>query len=756
MLSVLIRAALPLGLRAVTAPLIALLLASGALAAPGAADAQTVDSLAPTSLVRGTRVQVLLRGDDLDLLDRATLEAVGVVVRTLTVDSPGQARVEIEVGDRAPLGPLALAVFNRDDEAVTLPAGVAVVAGPPSVLTATPDAGQRGNRLQLSLTGRNLDVVEAIELGQGVEVETFNAASPTQALLQVRITQEAFSGPRTLRLEAPSGVGERAATLTVAGGPVTLGRLVPATGVRGDTFTVSIQGENLDLASELTLGSRITVRDWTVETPARATARVEVRDDATTGPRAATLIPVSGDPFTLPAAFRVEAGPAALLRVIPDEVRAGSTVELQLQGRNLDGLSAVEGGAGLAFRVLSAGVGTSAVVEVTATPDADPGLRNLQVTGTHGTATLADALRITERTIPPLQVIWPDRVEVGDTQVGALRTTEPFRIENLGEQDEPVRLGAPVGDRDLFSWSLLEGALTEAPDGGLTFTLAPGESVRLAMTFEPRFTGTNGVAFPITLRGQVRGQIGVTATGLPTRLLVNRPLPVDGDTIRAGAPAPLPRLSTRLGAGLPARSVEILGVTPFVARNGVPQANAASLLTTTLTSTVAGEGTFWGSTEVDWTLTADQAGRWEGWLEFETSADTAPRFRVPFVVEVVTPDPGRDPDAGPAADAGGEDAGSTADAGALPDAGQPASDAGTPGADSGGLPPAPDSGPADAGGERPDTDPAPAPGGSGGCHAAAPGAAGTTGGGLVVLMLLAGLQGRRRRGTPSTEGARKR
>ena len=631
-----------------------------------AALAQTVESVAPSRIVRGGNTQVIVRGTALDLFSGATLSGAGLSVGGFTIDSPAQLTFQVSVGDRAALGDRDLTIDVVDDSSRIYTSTLEVVAGAVSVLSASPSTGVRGSSYVLSVSGRNLDTVTSASLGDGITVTDYEATSPVNATVSVTVTAGAFSGSRALSLQSPAGTAVFESAFEVQGGALTVGRVSPATARRGATLNITVSGENMDRATGLELGTRVQVVSFAPQSPTQATAQIVVREDAATGPRTA-VVSFEGGTASLPSAFTVTAGALAVDRFFPTFVRQGQSVDISIEGANLDGLTSVVAGPGVSVSNLVADFPTAITATIAADPGAATGSRDVTFTGPNGSVTLNDALVIGELIVAPPRLQFVAENDLGRIQLGA-RGTANLLIENLGEAEEPVRIGPGRGDADLFE--LLD------PETGdvvaeLQTTIAAGDEFRFSVQFDPILRGGNGVAYAVVARGtETVGELTVQGTGVTQELLLNLTPPIDGDRVPAGVRVSLPRLNTRLATGIAARSITIDDLQVVLTRDGEPVEDPTSVLTWSLTNTASGDSIYWGLSELDWSIQATEPGRYEGELLFTTSSPTAALVPVPFFVDVVQGGGGDDagPDVGPDV---GADAGTDASA----DASDAASDA---------------------------------------------------------------------------------
>jgi len=668
--------------RALTLACGVLVLSLGTVLVPTIGHAQSIESISPDNFMRGRTTRATVTGTDLDLFSGATIDGGNAVVERVIIDDDASARIDITVGDRAVVGSRTLRMVGGTNP--VFEDVLTIVAGPVSILTMSEREVARGQTATIQISGKNLDTITSFDFGPGIGVASWQASSPVQGSLQVTVGEEAAAGPRAIIARSTTGDMTQPAAFTVIGGTTTINAITPASGTRGATQDIAISGRNLDTLTSLSFGARIVVTNLTITSPTSASARVEIRDEAFTGPRAATIV-ASGVTRTFPDAYTVTAGPAHVDLVRPDRVSQGERVELTFQGRNLDRTSALNAGPGIDVVRIEAVQPAAINVVVDVADDAPLGFRDVTLEGPNGTVSMPDAIVVIEAIIPEARILFEPMANVGDTQLGATRRGRA-RIENAGAVSERVVIGPGTGDRDLLQ--LIDPA-TDAPVDTLTFDIAPDDEVFFDIMFTPIVRGTSGAVYPISVRDdQPVGDLQVRGNGITRQLTLGIASPADLGTYAANITVPLPRLDTRFASDNAPTSTEISAIQVRLSRDGAPVDNPGDHINIELTSTIGGDTFFWGTTEVDWSLSAP-SGSYSGALIFETTSATAPT--IPFRFSFITTSDGEPVDAGDH-DAGMPDVG-------VPDAGDTSPDTSTPDV----IAPDTDD-PA-----RPDTDTAPSP-----------------------------------------------
>ncbi len=614
-----------------------------ALSLPLPAAAQVVNRVAPDGLRRGAATEVIVRGSDLGAATGAAISGGDLVVGGFA-GSDDLLRFDVGVGDSAALGARDLTI---DGLGLLLDEAISVIPGPVVILGLTPTSGARGETVTMQVNGSNLDTVTAWSFGPSVDVDSWDADTPTRGRVTVTVGAAAFSGPRAVTAIDGEASTVLEAGFSVTGGEPALDGVFPGFGVRGDTLEVDLRGENLDVIDAVSFGSRVTIDAFAVASPTRATATITVGADAASGPRAVVMR--SGEtPWTFAEAFTVRRGALAVSGVRPERVRQGDVTFLTVEGENLDGLHTFEAGEGVRATGFTSAPRT-ATVDIEVDDDAAIGFRDLTIVGPAGSMTVPDGLVVGAYVRPPVDVRFEDEVTLGDTQLGAYRRSG-IALENRGSIEEVAQLVATDGDVDLFALIDETGGRTS----DLAVLIGVGELVTVPLEFIPLARGRTGAEFTVSVRdGEPVGTFLTRGNGIRGDLLFSLDSPFDFGFGVSDADHPLLRLDTLSRDGVDAGEVAVLGYSLRLTADGAPVEEPDALIAIELVSTT-GDDLLWGTTEIVWSIDA-APGRYEGTLVLETDAETAPSVEFGFMIDL-EPNGG---DTGPAdtgGDAGVEDA----------------------------------------------------------------------------------------------------
>ncbi|HKH97908.1 MAG TPA: IPT/TIG domain-containing protein, partial [Candidatus Sulfotelmatobacter sp.] len=283
--------------------------------------------------------------------------------------------------------------------------------GPPTLSGFSPTQGAAGSTVTITFTGTNF-VARGARLiltpNQGVTIGNALVASSGQISVMVQIDASAQPGNRqVLLMDADHSLISPTPFVITAGqqpcspnalaavgcGPALRG-FTPLQGTQGSTVTLTFTGANFVAPASLqfTPSAGLTVQSATVTSPTQIQAQISIAPNAALGARGVVLttgktrLPASNT-FTVVSSTKVELPPMQILRVVPNQIAAGSqNVDLTLQGTNfVPGIQVTfTVGAGVPAAVFAAGPAryinsTEIHVMVNALPSALPGGRDVNL-----------------------------------------------------------------------------------------------------------------------------------------------------------------------------------------------------------------------------------------------------------------------------------------------------------------------------------------------------------------------------------------
>jgi len=183
---------------------------------------------------------------------------------------------------------------DPDEASVTVPVTLHVGApGLPTVTSVSPDSGEQGATLEVTIGGTNLTGATAVSFGEGITIDSFTVVSAAEITASISIDTTATLGLRDVSVTTPAGTGTLTDGFTVvAVGAVTVSVDAPDTAAPDSDFTANV---DISQVTELDSGNY----DITFD------AAVLRLDDIAVGLIGSTTIPVDMYNEISPGTYRV-------------------------------------------------------------------------------------------------------------------------------------------------------------------------------------------------------------------------------------------------------------------------------------------------------------------------------------------------------------------------------------------------------------------------------------------------------------------
>jgi hypothetical protein len=300
----------------------------------------SISSIAPSQGQQGQTLDVVITGAAVFFQQGVTQAFFGdsVQVNSVTVLSSTQLRANVTVNPIANSGFRSVTV-NTSGQIATAANGFQVVPGPAAISSITPNQGQQGQSLQVTVTGSQTHFSNAtqVSLGSGVNATISQVISATSVVLNVAVSETAAIGARSLTLT--TGGEQVSGAFTVTGGTPQILSLTPSSGQQGQTLAVNITGKFTNFASgangtNINFGAGITLNSLTVNSPTSLTANVTISPIAAAGGRSVLIVTPSANNETLNAGFSVTGSGASLSSVAPSSGQQGQELQVEINGTN--------------------------------------------------------------------------------------------------------------------------------------------------------------------------------------------------------------------------------------------------------------------------------------------------------------------------------------------------------------------------------------------------------------------------------------
>lgn len=449
----------------------------------------------------------------------------------LTVTSPTTATAQLAIGPAATLGLRDMVVQTASAQVVQKGAfAVRVPNSSPTLSLVTPNTGQSGQTLTVTLTGQNTHFAQgttAVDFGAGITVGTVIVASTTSLTAQLVVSATAAPGERTVTVQTgteqvslPNGF-----SVVAPSGPA-ISTISPNSGPQGQGGPVTVVGLNTRFVqgtSQLSLGPGITVSAVNVTCATCLTAQLTIAPDAPLGLRTVTVT-TGTEVASLPNGFTVVASSQLpiLTSLNPAAGRPGQTFSATITGANthfLQGTTQVSLGAGVVVNSVVVASPTSLTAQLAIDPNASPGTRTLTVTTNAEVVSAADVFTV-QQAVPVLSSVSPNVGQQGQ----ALSVALTGQFTHFAQGATQVNFGGDitVGAINVTSPTSLTVALTipaTAAAGTRTITVTTGaETASLAGGF--RIQATTVLITGVTPTSGQQGQtLAVAITGQSTRFV---------------------------------------------------------------------------------------------------------------------------------------------------------------------------------------------------------------------------------------------
>jgi 6-phosphogluconolactonase (cycloisomerase 2 family) len=345
--------------------------------------APTITLVSPATGARGLSTSVTIIGTNFVTTGTTlSLSGTGVSVASVAVASPTSIVAVLTVDVAAPLGARTLSVTTAGGSAA---ASFSVLPPAPILSFVTPKNLPQGFRGAITVTGANFTSGSFVEIS-GAGVTTGDQLVVSEISMSVALTIDANAplGWRQVKVTTPGGVATGDSVQIVLAAPF-LASITPSSGGLGVTVPVTLAGENFRTGATISVsGTGVTAGAVTVASSTSIQSTLIVAPGATLGARSVSVATAGGVSNSL--SFTV-AGTAPTLATVTPAVGAQSAlVTTTLTGTNFvaGGTSVAVSGTGVTASNVNVTSGTSLTADLTISPTAALGARNLTVNTSAG------------------------------------------------------------------------------------------------------------------------------------------------------------------------------------------------------------------------------------------------------------------------------------------------------------------------------------------------------------------------------------
>jgi hypothetical protein len=382
-----------------------------------------ISSVNPNNGVQGQTLNVTILGVNAAWTAATTVNiGAGIAINSTTFTNANSLTVNVSIDPLAALG-LRTVTTTTGSNVLTAANAFTVNAGSAAISNVAPNSGQQGQALSVVVTGTSTHFVQgssSVSFGSGITPGSITVTSPTSLTVNIAIDPAAALGARTVTVSTPNETASLANGFTINAGTAVLTSVNPNSGVQGQTIaSVALAGNLTHWAQGTTtgtFGANITVNSLTVNSATSATASITIDPLAALGARNVTLT-TGGEIVTLTGGFTVNAGPAAISNVAPNNGQQGQALSVVVTGTSThfaQGSSTVSFGAGITPGSITVTSPTSLTVNIAIDPAAALGARTVTVSTPNETASLANGFTVNAGT-PVLTSVNPNSGVQGQT-----------------------------------------------------------------------------------------------------------------------------------------------------------------------------------------------------------------------------------------------------------------------------------------------------------------------------------------------------
>ncbi|MDD4924267.1 MAG: IPT/TIG domain-containing protein [Dehalococcoidales bacterium] len=262
-----------------------------------------ITSISPANGNRGTTLAVTINGNN---LSGATSVGFGdgIEVTGFTGISPMQLLVNVIISSEAVTGSRDITVTTSGG-GFTLPGSFIIKQELPLITSISPDSGNQGATLNITISGANFTGASEVQFGSGISVNSFNVLSSNQISANITVVTGAAAGTRDASVTTPGGSFVFHGGFTVKQSLPVITSVNPARGNPGTTMVVIINGNNMAGTTSVGFGDGIEVTGFTNISPTQLRVNVTINSDAIIGSRDITITTPGGS-TTFGQGFNIE------------------------------------------------------------------------------------------------------------------------------------------------------------------------------------------------------------------------------------------------------------------------------------------------------------------------------------------------------------------------------------------------------------------------------------------------------------------
>jgi hypothetical protein len=262
-----------------------------------------IASISPNQDRQGATLNVTITGTNLNGTSEVRF-GTGIALNSYTVLSGNQLTANITIAPDSTVGTRDISVTTPGGTYV-LPASFTVKQALPKIASISPDNGNQGATLTITIKGINFSGASEVRFGTGMAVNNMSVLNSSQIEVMITIIAGTETGAKNVSITTPGGSYTLANGFTVIQSLPVITSISPENASQGTSLAVTISGSNLEGASSVSFGTGTTVINFTNLSPTQLLVNVLIHSDAVMGLRDISVTTPGGS-TTLSNRFNVK------------------------------------------------------------------------------------------------------------------------------------------------------------------------------------------------------------------------------------------------------------------------------------------------------------------------------------------------------------------------------------------------------------------------------------------------------------------
>ena len=349
-------------------------------------DTPTISSISPTTGNAGSTVNLSINGTKFATGLSSLVVDSDLTVSNFTVVNSTQITASLTIPSSTSSGSRSIRVSNLGTGGGNSNAQSFTIVGtatPPTLTSVSPNSGNQGEQVNVTLTGSNFLSGATISAGAGITVGSVSVVNSTSITAIFTIGSAATPGARNVTVSTSAGTSNaQVFTVNEPAPPApTLTSVSPNSGNQGEQVNVTLTGSNFLSGATISAGAGITVGSVSVVNSTSITAIFTIGSAATPGARNVTVSTSAGTSNNVVFTVNTPSNPVPLITTLsPSSGIQGTGPNITISGSGFISTSQVSiSGLGIQISNVSVVSATSITARLTIASNAATGVRQVTV-----------------------------------------------------------------------------------------------------------------------------------------------------------------------------------------------------------------------------------------------------------------------------------------------------------------------------------------------------------------------------------------